>query len=528
MLDLILRGGRIIDGTGSAWFFGDVGIQGDTIVALGDLRSMQAARVIDVAGAVVAPGFVDIHTHSDLSLLVNPRGESKIRQGVTTEVVGNCGISYAPLAGTAADFIAADMAEYQLPLTWRSMSEYMDELQGARPSLNVAVLIGLGLIRRGVVGDDDRPATPEEMDAMRALVAAGMADGAFGISSGLIYAPGCFADTAELTEMAKVAHQYGGFYATHMRNESDKLTEAVAEAIAIGEGSGAPVEISHHKAVGVLNWGKVKDSLALIEEARSRGVDVTCDQYPYTASATGLAESIPMWAHDGGREALLARLSDPVTRARIAQEAHDETMTLRKGWDKLILTSAGTPKYQHLEGKDFDQIGLILGLAPVEAMIEIVLASGATAGRVGFGMCEEDVAYVMRHPLTMIGSDGNAIAPYGLLSHGKPHPRSYGTFARVLGRYVRDLKVLPLEEAVRKMTSLPCRKLGLWDRGILRPGMKADITVFDPDTVADRADFVNPHQYADGVAYVIVNGTVVIDGGEHTGAHTGTVLRKSR
>jgi N-acyl-D-amino-acid deacylase len=264
MLDLILRGGRIIDGTGSAWFFGDVGIQGDTIVALGDLRTMQAIRVIDVAGAVVAPGFVDIHTHSDLSLLVNPRGESKIRQGVTTEVVGNCGISYAPLAGTAADFIAADMAEYQLPLTWRSMSEYMDELQGARPSLNVAVLIGLGLIRRGVVGDDDRPATPEEMDAMRELVAAGMADGAFGISSGLIYAPGCFADTAELTEMAKVAHQYGGFYATHMRNESDKLTEAVAEAIAIGEGSGAPVEISHHKAVGVLNWGKVKDSLALI------------------------------------------------------------------------------------------------------------------------------------------------------------------------------------------------------------------------------------------------------------------------
>lgn len=526
MLDLILRGGRIFDGTGAAWFRGDVGISGDQIVAMGNLRDCKAARIIDVDGAAIAPGFIDIHTHSDVALMVNPRGESKIRQGVTTEVVGNCGGSFAPLAGPGVEWIAEDLREIDLALTWRSMKEYLDRVDEAKPALNVAALIGLGLIRADVVGMDDRPATPAEMQAMQALIAQAMQEGAFGVSSGLIYAPGSFAGTAELAEMARVAAQHGGIYATHMRYESDRVVDGVAEAIAIGEGSGAAVQISHHKAVGPDNWGKVRETMALIEAARTRGVDVTVDQYPYTASATGLSAIAPNWAHDGGTEAFLARLRDPESRARVREACEQENMKTRKGWDKVYLSWAGVPALAHLEGKHLEEIGAIMGLAPVDAALEIILASHAAASQIAFGMCEEDICFVMRHPLTMTGSDAGVKAPYGTLGKGKPHPRAYGTFARVLGRYVREQGVMPLEEAVRKMTSLPARKLGLWDRGILRPGMKADVTVFQPESIIDRATFAEPHQYAAGVPYVIVNGVVVVEQGEHTGAGPGRALRR--
>ncbi|HYG59313.1 MAG TPA: amidohydrolase family protein, partial [Symbiobacteriaceae bacterium] len=303
--------------------------------------------------------------------------------------------------------------------------------------------------------------------------------------------------------------------------------EGVAEAIAIGEESGAAVQISHHKAVGPDNWGKVRDTMALIEAARARGVEVTVDQYPYTASATGLSAIAPNWAHDGGTEAFLDRLRDPATRARIRQESEEENQRTRKGWDKVYLSFAGVPDLAHLEGKHLEEIGSIVGLPPVDAALEIILASKAAASQVAFGMCEEDICFVMRHPLTMAGSDAGARAPYGPLGRGKPHPRGYGTFARILGRYVREQGVLPLEEAVRKMTSLPARKLGLWDRGLLRPGMKADIAVFHPETIIDRATFTDPHQYAAGVPYVIVNGVPVVEQGEHTGAGPGKALRRA-
>lgn len=527
MFDLILRGGRIIDGTGAAWCRGDVAIVGDHIAAMGDLRNSRAARVIDVDGAVIAPGFIDIHTHSDLSLLVEPKGESKVRQGVTTEVVGNCGGSYAPLTDAGLRWTQEDLREYDLAPLWRSMKGYLDEVDAVRPSINLACLIGLGLIRANVVGLEDRPATPAELDGMRTLIAEAMEDGAFGISSGLIYAPGSFAGMDELVEMAKVAARYGGIYATHMRHESDQVGEGVAEAIAIGERSGASVQISHHKAVGQDNWGKVRETMAMMEAARLRGVDVTCDQYPYTASATGLSAIAPNWAHDGGTEAFLARLRNPETRARIAAEADAENRQTRKGWEKVYLSWAGTPELTHLEGKHLAEIGAIMGKAPVEAAIEILLASHSAASQVAFGMCEEDICFVMRHPLTMVGSDAGAKAPYGPLSKGKPHPRAYGTFARVLGRYVREQGVLPLEEAVRKMTSLPARKLGLWDRGVLRPSLKADITVFHSEKVIDQATFTEPHQYAAGVPYVIVGGVPVVEQGEHTGESPGRALRRA-
>lgn len=527
MYDLILRRGRIIDGTGAAWFEGDVAIKGDRIAAMGNLREAKATREVQLNGEVIAPGFIDIHTHSDLPLLVNPRAEAKIRQGVTTEVVGNCGSSYAPLMGDAADSVLPNLKKHGLDLTWSSMRGYLDRMEEGRPAQNVAALIGLGVVRRGVVGSDDRPPTADELNRMKEVIAQAMAEGAFGISSGLIYPPGSFAKVDELVELSKVVHEYGGFYATHMRNEADHVIEAVAEAIEIGERSGAPVQISHHKALGPANWGKVRTTVGMMEDARRRGLEVTMDQYPYTASSTSLSTLLPQWAHDGGREALLARLRDPETRSRLTVESERIVQRSRGGWDKVFLAGL-SPEYAHLEGVHLLEAARLLGRAPVDCAFDLLLAHGGNVRMVAFGMSEEDVRYVMQHPLTMIASDGNAIAPYGTLGEGRPHPRSYGTFVRVLGRYVREDGVLALEEAVRKMTSLPARKLGLWDRGILRPGMAADIVVFDPGSVRDQAEFNDPHRYAAGVKLVIVNGVPVVEEGEHTGAGPGRALRRGQ
>lgn len=520
-----MRGGRIVDGTGAAWFEGDVAFRGDRIAAMGDLRDAKATRVVDVAGAVVAPGSIDIHTHSDLPILVNPRAEAKIRQGVTTEVVGNCGSSFAPIVGGAEASLEGNLAKHGLKLTWRSMGEYLDRVEAGRPAQNVAALIGLGLVRRGVVGSDDRPPTDSELDEMKRVIAQAMEEGAFGISSGLIYPPGSFARTNELVELARVAAQYGGIYATHMRNEADHVIESVAEAIEVGERSGVRVQISHHKALGPDNWGKVRTTVQMIEEARERGVEVTMDQYPYTASSTSLSTVLPLWAHDGGQAALLERLRDPETRTRIAEQSEGIVQRSRGGWDKIFLASLGSLELSHLEGKNLMEAAAILGRAPVETAMDLLLQTGNNVRMVAFGMSEEDVRFVMSHPLTMIASDGSAIAPYGTLGEGRPHPRSYGTFVRVLGHYVREERVLTLEDAVRKMTSLPARKLGLWDRGILRPGMAADVVVFDPKTVQEKADFINPHRYAAGINHVYVGGVAVVEAGEHTGAGPGRALR---
>lgn len=523
MLDLIIRNGRIYDGTGNPWFWSDIGISDGLIVEIGNLRGQLAGAEIDAAGRAVAPGFIDIHSHSDIVLLANPRAESKIRQGVTTEVIGQCGYSVAPLLGEALDDRRRAVESYDLKLTWQTMKDYLQAMQDASPSVNVVAVTGHGTLRRGVVGSVDRPAEPAEIEEMRQLLRESLLQGSWGFSTGLIYPPGTFAGTDELTAISQVLGEVGGTYMSHIRGEGDTLLESVAEAIRIGEEAGAPVQISHHKAIGRPNWGKVKESLAMIEAARERGVEVTCDQYPYVATSTGLSAILPNWVHDGGAKAVLARLRDAAVRARIKAEL-DPERERRGGWHQVVVSSVRSDVNREVEGKTLVEIAHLRSTSPAEAAFDLLVEEELDVGMIGFGMCEEDVVTVMTHPITMIGSDGSSLAPYGRLAQGKPHPRNYGTFPRVLGKYVREEKVLSLEEAIRKMTAAPGRKLGLWNRGLIRPGKAADLTVFDPDTVEDVATFIEPHRYPRGIEYVVVNGQVVIDKGEHTGARPGRVL----
>ncbi|MCL4424581.1 MAG: D-aminoacylase [Firmicutes bacterium] len=524
MFDLLIKGGRLVDGTGNPWVTGDLGIKAGRIAALGRLEKAPAARVIDASELVVSPGFIDIHSHSDTELLVNPRAESKIRQGVTTEVTGNCGFSLAPLGPEGLERVRAELEGYGLELTWETMGGYLAALEQRGIALNVAALLGHGTVRRSVMGYERRRPTTVERQRMQEMVAQAMAEGAFGISTGLIYPPGSFSETEELVELSRVVAEKGGFYASHLRDEGDRLLEAVTEALEIGRRAGIPVELSHHKAVGQANWGKVKDSLRMIDEARAGGLDVTADQYPYVATATGLGSIVPDWAHEGGGKRLLERLQHEDTRRRLAAEV--EAVQVRKGgWDKILVPSVKTEKNRRFIGLDLAEIARRRGQVPVEAAFDLLMEEELEVGMIRFGMSEEDVKEVLSHPAVAVGSDGSALAPYGRLGEGKPHPRNYGTFPRVLGKYVREEGVISLEEAVRKMTSLPARRLGLWERGLLRPGFWADITLFEPGAVADRATFADPHQYPAGIPYVLVNGEVVIEKGEHTGALPGRALR---
>lgn len=526
MFDLLFTDARIVDGSGAPYFHGDLGVVGDRVAAVGRLSGQLARRTVPAAGRVLSPGFIDIHSHSDASYLINPLGESKVRQGVTLEVVGQCGWSLAPLEGTAVEEIKKDLeADEGVEIRWRTLGEYLGCLEEARPSVNLAVVAGHGTIRGAAVGYEDRAPTAAEAERMRLLLRQALAEGAWGLSTGLIYPPGSYATTGEIIDLARELVPVGGVYFTHVRDEGARLLEAVVEAIQIGQEAGVPVQIAHHKAGGEENWGRVKDSLRLIEEARARGVDVTCDQYPYTASSTGLSTILPRWAHDGGSERLLARLRDPTTRQRLAAEcaANGDSWG---GWDKLLISSVRTEANKKYEGKSLAEIARERGQEPVEAALDLLLEEELAVGMVRFGMNEEDVRTVMRHPWVMVASDGSALAPYGRLARGKPHPRNYGTFARVLGRYVREQGVLRLETAICKMTGLPAWRLRLWDRGLLRPGCHADLVLFDPERVGDRATFADPHRYPDGIDMVVVNGTVTVEGGHHTGARAGRVLRR--
>jgi len=522
--DILIENGRVIDGAGNPWFRADVGVVGDRIEAVGRLGGADAERRIDARGLIVAPGFIDIHSHSDYTVLIDPRVESKVRQGVTTEVVGNCGSSAAPMnqevRAYRETYMRALLGE-EFEFNWETMEDYLNLIDAGGASFNVVALVGQGTVRQNVMGHDDRPPTEQELEAMRRLVAEAMEDGAWGMSTGLIYPPSCYADTDEIVELAKVLADYGGVYFSHIRGEGETLLEAVREAIEIGERAGVPVEIAHFKASGKAHWGKTRESLRLVEEGRRRGVDVTFDQYPYIASSTGLAAYLPHWVHEGGAEKLLERLRDPETRRRIAEEP----VTISRDWDAIMVVFAQNhPQY---EGKTITEIAKLEGKEPLDAVFDLLLAEDAQVSIVAFGMSEDDVRRVMRSPYGMVGSDGRAVAPRGVLGKGKPHPRYYGTFPRVLGHYVRE-GVISLQEAVRKMTSMPAQRLGLRDRGLLREGFKADITIFDPDRVKDEATFTDPHRFASGIPYVIVNGTIVIDGSEHTGALPGKALRKGK
>lgn len=530
MHDVLLENARLVDGTGSPWRNGSVAVEDGRIEHVGPGAVDDANEVVDAEGKVVAPGFVDIHTHSDFTLPANRDAHSKVRQGVTLEIVGNCGTSAAPRYGEAARavdnwFESNGLGEEVDTDAWASMAEYLDYLDRDGVSLNVGVLVGHGNVRAAVVGNEDRAPTEAELAEMRGLVAEAIDDGAVGLSSGLFYPPGCYADTDEMVALADVAAEKGTFYATHMRSESDDLVESVEETIEIGRRADIPVQISHHKAVAPDNWGKVRYTLRLMELVREReGIDVQCDQYPYVASSTSLGAILPNWAHDGGDEALLERLRNPETRDRLREE-------LERGrphsWDAVLVTNVQNPDLQDVTGKTLAELADREGedRDPADIMLDILLADENRTMHVNFGMDEDDVRTVMRHRLTMVGSDGSSLKPDGPLGDGVPHPRNYGTFPRVLGHYAREEGVVSLEEAVHKMTGRPAARLGLDDRGVLKAGARADLVVFDPETVAQTGDFLDPANYPDGIEHVLVNGSFVVRDREHTGARPGTVIR---
>ena len=526
MADVVIRNGKIIDGAGNPWYHGDVAVSGGVITAVGEVRE-SAAAVIDAQGMCVCPGFIDMHSHPDLTLFYKDVEDYKLRQGVTTEVGGNCGFTASPLSEATGD----DLQRYTAFITppkgvtwdWRTFGEYLMAVEESRPATNLAPLVGQGTVRIAVMGFEERAPSSDEIRQMQELVREAMEAGAFGISTGLIYVPGAYAETEEIAAMAQVASRFGGFYATHMRNEGDHLMESIQETLTIGREANLPVQISHHKATGSRNHGKVAQSLELIGEARRQGMDVTVDQYPYAAASTTLQAILPPWAQEGGVDRIVSRLQDPETRGVIESELLNENGEIRTGGvlADILITSAKSEANQRFAGHTIGEISDVKNSSPVNTALNLLVEDRCAVGMVIFSMDEEDVRTVMASPHTMIGSDG-------LFQLGNPHPRIYGTYPRVLGRYVREEGVLTLEEAVRKMTSFPAQRLGLHNKGTLRPGADADIVVFDPDTVVDRGTFRDPNQYPVGIEHVLVNGRVSVSEGRFTGETAGRVLRKGR
>ena len=536
MYDVTITGGRLLDGSGNPWYWADLGIKDGRIAALARVSPGVASPLtglaqatIDASGKVVCPGFIDMHSHSDMPLLVNPTADSKVRQGVTTEVIGHCGASLAPLTESSLPVLQSAMRgllEGESEWSWRSYGQYLDRLGKQGTALNVAGLVGHTPVRVAAMGFAQRAPEPAELQVMCDLVQEAISEGAFGWSTGLIYSPGSYAELPELTALGRAAAERGGIYFTHMRSEGEGIFAAVDEALAIGREAGIPVHIAHLKAAG---WaqGRADRLLAALETARADGVDVTADQYPYIAGSTGLAALLPPWAHEGGRETMVARLKSEDDRRRMRQDMQGRL----PGWDNdfrcvpwtnVLISRCDDPAY---EGRSVQEIADELGRDPYETIFDLLAQVDAGTGMVVFMMREDEVALMMGHDLVMVGTDGSAIRPDGPLGHGKPHPRSYGTFPRILGRYVRDQGVLSLQQAVRKMTSIAANRLGLADRGQIREGWWADVVVFDPATVIDTATFAQPHQFPAGIEHVLVNGVVVVDRGRHTGRLPGTVLR---
>jgi dihydroorotase/N-acyl-D-amino-acid deacylase len=520
--DLVLAGGRVVDGTGAPWFVADVGVVGDRIAAVGDLAGARAKRRIDASSLVVAPGFIDMLGQSEYAVLVDPRAASKVTQGITTEITGE-GNAIAPLTARMIADGRATWEHYGVTPDWTTLAGYWKAFERARPTINLGTFVGAGGVREAVMGNDDRPATAAELEAMEALVAQAMEDGAFGLSTSLIYVPGRFASTEEIVALAKVAKRFGGSYITHQRNEGDDIDGSLDEVFRVAREARIPTEIYHLKTAGAANFGRMPAVLRRIEAARAEGLDVSADQYPWTASSNNLDATLPAWVREGGREKLAERLKDPAQRARARAEVLDEGAF---PGDDILITSVLNPELKKYEGKTLADVGKAEGKEPVDVMIDIVIADKGNTGRITFSMNEEDVKAALRHPLVSFCTDSSGSAEDGIFSREKSHPRAWASAARILGKYVRDEQVLSLEEAIRKMTSLPASRMRLADRGLVRPGMAADLVAFDPKTVRDVSTYADPNRYSEGFRYVAVNGQLVVDEGKLTAARPGRALKR--
>jgi len=530
--DVLITGGRLVDGSGAPWFEGDVGIVGDRIAAIGRLGDRTAATRIDAAGAYVAPGFIDMLGQSEFNVLVDPRAASKITQGITTEITGE-GSAIAPLNDRLAAEAKAQFDSFKVALDFRTLGEYFARLESrSRPAINIGTFVGAGGVRSYVIGDSQRAATADELEAMKALVRQAMEQGALGLSTSLQYVPDRFASTDEIVELARVAAEYGGRYLTHQRSESNRIIESLDEAFSVAERAHIPTEVWHLKTAYRANWGRMPEILRHFEAARARGLDVTANMYPYDRASNGLDACLPLWVREGGTEAMLARLKDPAQRKRVKRDMEDPNPA---DWENqwygsggaggVLLSSVLDPSLRKWEGKTLAEIGKEMGKDPRDAVMDLVIADRAEASVIISIMREDDVRSALANPMVAIGTDSGARAEDGPLSESKSHPRAWGSFTKILGTYVRDERLIPLEDAVRRFTSRPAIRVGITDRGLLRPGFKADITVFDLATVRDRSTFTDPNHYSEGIRHVLVNGQAVVRDGTITDARPGQVIR---
>ena len=529
--DVLITNGRIVDGTGAPWFRGDIGVSGDRIAAIGRLTGADAATTIDATNLVVAPGFIDLLGQSEFNVLVDPRAASKIMQGVTTEITGE-GSSIAPVNDRLIEEGKTAAVHFGVAQDWRTMADYLRRLdERAHPAINIGTFVGAGGVRNYVVGKVDRAATPSELEQMKRLVADSMEQGALGVSTSLQYVPDRFASTDEIVELAKVAAGYGGVYFTHQRSEGPQIFESIDEVIAIADRASIPAEIWHLKTAYKPQFGKMPEVLRRLEAARARGVDVTADIYPYTRSSNGLDACLPIWAREGGLDTMIARLNDPAERARIKEDMEEPNATWENQWygagggDGILLTTVLNPSLRKYEGMTLAEIGRAMGKDPRDAVMDIVVADRGESSTVNAVMDEADVRTALAHPLVGVGTDSGAKAEDGPMAESKSHPRAWGSFPRILGHYVRDERLLTLEEAIRKVTSKAAARVHLADRGILRPGLAADITVFDPATIRDASIFNDPNHYAIGIRHVLVNGRRVVADGTITSERPGRALR---
>lgn len=525
--DLIITGGVVYDGLGNPAKELDIAIKDDRIVRIGEkLAGKKAARIIQANGMAVSPGFIDMHTHTDIGLLANPLAESHIRQGITTEISGNCGSSPFPVADEVYEEMKKAVKDkYDIDLDWRDINGFFRRLEEKGMALNYVTLLGQGDLRGKVVGFDDRPASPEQITRMKAILEENMKAGAWGLSTGLEYAPGSYATTEEIIELCHVVAANNGIYASHMRDEGDTLLEAMDETVRIAREAGVSTQISHFKVAYPRNWHKIDAAIEKLDRAKEEGLPVMADRYPYIAGSTGLSLYFPLWARQGTTKDFIARLKDPSLDEKLRAHVREQGEKIGS-WENIVICSVATDRNRHLEGKNILEAAAEAGKDPYDFMRDLLIEEENQVNMISFMMKEENLQRILAHPLVSIGSDGSAVAPYGVLHKGKPHPRFYGTFPRVLGKYVREEKIMSLPEAIRKMTSIPADKFGFSGRGRIGEGYYADLVIFDPGRVIDRATWEDPHQYPEGIEYVVVNGEIAVEGGETTGALAGRILKK--